>query len=283
MALGHPISFVRALAIAVPIESDAPRGRVEVRMSDTHSNLCPIKMARSSQLRLDLPKLRTHGGERKGAGRRPSGDRAGVSHHGREDVTKETPIHVTLRVLPHVWNLRSGRSMGAVASALAGMLPWREFRVVHFSTQGDHIHLLVEADDSRALSEGMHGLSVRLAKALNRMMGRRGKVFADRYHSHVLRTPAEVRNALAYLLLNHRSHMLRIGARTEGGTFDRFSSAATFDGWSGDREPSGPTITSPPRSWLLRTGWRRRGLLSCDEMPGVPAPPVRVATPARGR
>jgi REP element-mobilizing transposase RayT len=228
-------------------------------------------MSGTRQLRLKLPKPRTHGGERKGAGRRPKGERAGVSHHGRDEVTKETPVHVTLRVLPHVWNLRSGRSLTAIASALEGMKGWREFRVVHFSLQGEHLHLLVEADDNRALSEGMQGLTVRIAKALNRMMGRHGTVFADRYHAHVLRTPTEVRNALAYVLLNHRSHMLRIGARTDAAPLDRFTSAASFDGWSDGPGPQPPTVTSPPQSWLLRAGWRRRGLLSTDERPGIRA------------
>jgi REP element-mobilizing transposase RayT len=238
-------------------------------MSDTQSNLCPIKMTRARQLPLGLPAPRTHGGTRKGAGRRPVRERAGVTHHGRDEVTAETPIHVTLRLLSHVWNLRSRRSLDAVSSALEGMLPSRAFRVVHFTLLGDHLHLLVEADDNAALSAGMQALSVRLAKALNRMMGRRGTVFADRYHAHVLRTPTEVRNALAYLLLNHRSHMLRIGARTEGGLFDRFSSAATFDGWADGPAPVAASVTAPPRSWLLRVGWRRRGLLSTSEAPGV--------------
>jgi REP element-mobilizing transposase RayT len=237
-------------------------------LSDTHSNLCPI-MSGTGQLRLKLRRPRTHGGERRGAGRRPAAERAGVSHHGRDEVTSETPVHVTLRVLPHVWNLRSGRSLAAISSAVAGMKRWREFRVVHFCLQGEHLHLIVEADDHRALPEGMQGLTVRLAKALNRMMVRRGTVFADRYHAHVLRTPAEVRNALAYVLLNHRSHMLRIGERVEGGPLDRFSSAASFDGWVGGRVPEAPTVTSPPRSWLLREGWKRRGLLSPNEQPGV--------------
>ncbi len=143
--------------------------------------------------------------------------------------------------------------------------------MVHFSGQGDHVHLLVEADDNRALSEGMQGLSVRLAKALNRMMGRRGIVFADRYHAHVLRTPSEVRNALAYVLLNHRSHMLRIGRRVAGGPLDRFSSAASFDGWRGQGTLESPRVTSSPQSWLLRAGWKRCGLLLPDERPGLPA------------
>jgi putative transposase len=64
--------------------------------------------------------------------------------------------------------------------------------VAHFSVQGNHIHLIVEAHDNRALSEGVQGLLVRLAKGLNRMMGRHGRVLSERYHAHVLRSPAEV-------------------------------------------------------------------------------------------
>jgi REP element-mobilizing transposase RayT len=205
-----------------------------------------------------------------------------VSHHGRDKVTAETPVHVTLRVLPHVWNLRSGRSLAAISAALADVRPWREFRVVHFSIQGEHLHLIVEADHNRALSEGMQGLSVRLAKGLNRMMGRSGPVFAERYHSHVLRTPTEVRNALAYVLLNHVSHMRRIGARADAGRFDRFSSASTFDGWEGGDAPEVPTVTTPPRSWLLRAGWKRRGLLRPDQIPGLRTPSPRPSRPLRG-
>jgi REP element-mobilizing transposase RayT len=174
-------------------------------------------------------------------------------------------------VLPHVWNLRSRRSLHVIERALVGMYAWREFRVVHFSAQGNHLHFLVEADDNRALSEGMQGLSIRLAKGLNRLMGRRGKVFADRFHARVLRTPAEVRNALAYVLLNHRSHMLRAGERDSAGARDPFSSAASLDGWREGGPVEAPRVTSPPQTWLLGSGWRRRGLLSAAKQPGVRA------------
>ncbi len=159
--------------------------------------------------------------------------------------------------------------LAIIESALEGLKTWREFRVVHFSLQGEHLHLIVEADDNRALSEGMQGLSVRLAKGLNRLMGRHGKVFADRFHAHVLRTPSEARNALAHVLLNHRSHMARIRKPAGRSVPDPFSSAATFDGWQELRgEP--PRLTAPPRSWLLGTGWRRRGKLSLGDTPAAP-------------
>ncbi len=226
--------------------------------------------AASTQLGLRLADPPTHGGARPGSGRKPTGDRAGVSHHGRPDVTRDTPVHATLCVLPHVWSLRSARSLAVIERALEGARTWREFRVVHFSVQGDHLHLVVEADGNRALSEGMQGLAVRLAKGLNRMMGRRGRVFADRFHAHVLETPSEVRNALAYVLLNHRSHLARIGAPAPT-SLDRFSSAASFDGWKGSHRPELPRVTSPAATWLLRAGWKRRGLLSRTERPGLKA------------
>lgn len=230
---------------------------------------------RSRQIYLPLAPRFGHGGARRGAGRKPRRERPGVSHHGRERIRSTAPVHATLRVLPHVWNLRSARSFAVVARAVEGMKGWREFRVVHFSTLGDHLHFIVEADDARALSGGMQGLSVRLAKGLNRMMGRKGKVFADRFHAHVLRTPSEVRNALVYVLLNHRSHMARIGERVGPGALDRFSSAAAFDGWAGRPHAPSGAVVALPTTWLLRAGWKRRGLLSPDEVPALPNGRVR--------
>ncbi len=225
-------------------------------------------IAAPRQLGLGLTDRPTHGGARPRSGPKPKGARPGVSHHGRPEITRQTPVHVTARVLPHVWNLRSRRALEVVERALAGARAWREFRIVHFAVLGEHLHLIVEADDNRALSEGMQGLSVRIAKGFNRMMGRRGKVFADRFHAHVLRTPSEVRNALAYVLLNHRSHMNRIGAPAPSA-LDRFSSAASFDGWREGPPLQPAVVTSKPETWLLRTGWRRRGLLSTREFPGT--------------
>ncbi len=200
-----------------------------------------------SQLRLRLKVPPRHGGARRGAGRKPRGARAGVTHHRREEVTRETPVHVTLRLRDHVWNLRSLRALAVFRRALAGMLAFPGFRVVHFSLQGNHLHAIVEAEDNRTLSQGVQGLSVRLAKGLNRMMGRHGAVFSDRYHAHVLRTPSEVARALAYVLQNHRGHMARLGRRASCGPVDPFSSSA-----AGSAE-----VTARPESWLLARGWQR--------------------------
>jgi len=135
-------------------------------------------------------------------------------------------------------------------------------RLCHFSVQGNHLHFLVEADDTRALSRGMQGLTIRMAKALNRVMQRRGVVFADRFHAHLLRTPSEVRNALSYVLGNHAVHAERAGrSPAVPATADVYSSA----GYLAFEFALAAAVASP-RTWLLCRAvgppWRASGVLS---------------------
>ena len=186
------------------------------------------------------------GGKRRGAGRKPKGDRALVSHAARPRFGKPAAVHVTLRVAEHVWNLRSGRSFRAIQHSLEGALGRFGLRIIRFSVMGHHLHRVVEADSSRARSRGMQGLCVRVAKALNRMMRRSGRVFADHYHSRIVRTPTELVNVIAYLLGNRAHHF---GAHAALAP-DPYSSAGLPEG---RRE----RVLSHPRTWLLRIGWRR--------------------------
>ena len=193
------------------------------------------------QLALRLPQ---RGGRRRGAGRKPKGPRALVSHRPRASFAKPAAVHVTLRMAEHVWNLRSKRCFRAIESCFADARGRFGLRIIQFSVMGNHLHLIVEADSSLALSRGMQGLNVRIAKALNRLMERGGRVFGDHYHSRIVRTPAELVNAIAYLLGNYAHH--------HGWTasHDPFSSAA-YPAASRER------VLADPRTWLLRIGWRR--------------------------
>src|SRR5262249_35488275 len=130
-------------------------------------------MKRTKQLALSMP---TWGGKRRGAGRKPKGERAGVSHRAREELGRRTPVHVTLRMADHVWSLRSRRSLRVIEGVLCDGADRFGVGVVQFSVQGTHIPLLVEADDRRSLARAMKGLSVRLARGLNKLMGRTGRV-----------------------------------------------------------------------------------------------------------
>jgi hypothetical protein len=145
------------------------------------------------------------------------------------------------------------------------------FRVAQFSIQHDHIHLIVESSSKQALARGMKGLACRLAKTLNRSTGRRGQVLRDRYHARALTTPLEVRNCLRYVLQNAVKHaeadpMPDLDAIVVDG-IDPWSSATWFDGWQRPPPPAADCPVAPARTWLLRSGWRRRGLLSRSEAP----------------
>ena len=217
-----------------------------------------------------LPLFRHRGGARHGAGRKP-GPRPRVRHLSREAISGREPCHVTLKVLPGLRTLRDVRIVRALESAFRAVLQRADFRVVEYSIQGDHLHMLVEADDRRALGRGMKSIGTRVARAVNRVLGRTGPVLRDRYHLRVLRTPLEVRRALAYVVLNARKHL---GARARRvRRIDPASSGPWFSGW---REgvvalARSPAPVAQALTWLLRVGWRRHGLLDPSEVPGLPA------------
>jgi putative transposase len=151
-------------------------------------------------------KWRTWGGKRKGAGRKPAGARAGVAHEERPVLAPRFPVHATWRMTKEVWNLRTRRCFRVLERAMYAGATRFGFRLVHYSVMGNHVHLIVEAPDQRALARAMKGLGVRIARALNRVMKRSGRVVDDRYHAHILRTPTEARRARTYLLQNARKH-----------------------------------------------------------------------------
>ena len=213
--------------------------------------------------------FRTHGGKRKGAGRKPKiPGKPGVSHKARDVLSDRLPVHVTLKVRGDVPNLRRNALLVPLTDALRAGRERFGFRLCHYVIMGNHLHLIVEADDEQALSRGLQGLCIRLARRANTELGRRGKLFGDRYHAHVLRTPTEVHRALSYVLLNYRKHVLEKSSVAPRG-LDGFSSAPWFTGWQpmprgAERLRTGDPPVAQPRAWLLTEGWKRVGTISID-------------------
>jgi len=236
---------------------------------------------RSKQLAMKLRSAPRWGGRRENAGRRRD-PQSGVRHTSREGFSSATPAHVTVKLMPDLLSLRNKKVVRALESTFAAGCDRSEFRLVHYSLLGNHAHLIVEARDQHALGRGMMSIGSRLALAVNRVMGRkRGRVVADRYHARLLRTPREVRNALRYVLLNARKHAAvtaRKALRAMNVVLDAASSARFFDGWkpgratvSGGQSDAAARDHAPvarARTWLLRVGWRRHGLLDPAEVPG---------------
>jgi REP element-mobilizing transposase RayT len=213
---------------------------------------------------LKLP-CRGRGGHRPGAGR-PRNGRGGVPHRQRPALGSRFPLHVTLRARFGLPSLRLAESRRVLTASIAAGRDRFGCRIVHFSLQTDHVHLVCEANDRVSLSRGLIGLLVRMARGFNRVHGRRGPVWASRYHARVLRTPREVRTVLVYVLGNWRHHG---GERYALGCIDPCSSALWFDGFAEAVLPASAYSVAPvvpPRTWLLSVGYRRyRGRISVDE------------------
>jgi hypothetical protein len=257
---------------------------------------------------------------RRKPGRKPKGARAGSPHKTRPELKPWQPVHVVLRVVEAIGNLRKRHAYKALREATLSVAK-RElndvrdgaFRIVHISIQRKHVHLVVEADHKMALSRGMQSFQISAAKHLNRAVSvasikqarsvaphgtgrsystigarrllreqgalrRRGPVFPDRFHQEIITTPKQARHVLAYVLNNWRKHREDRWEFAAGWNVDPYSTGSHFDGWKERedavvlwqlRETYQPMIVYLPRTWLLRVGWRKHGLIRFDEVPSA--------------
>lgn len=237
---------------------------------------------------------------RRKPGRKPKGRRAGSPHKTRPELKPWQPVHVVLRVIEAIRNMRKRHMYKALREATLSVAK-RElhdlrdgaFRIVHISIQRNHVHLICEADHKQALSRGMQSFQISAAKHLNRAltvkgmrgvigyreaMGarRRGTVFPDRFHQEIIRTPKQARHTLAYVLNNWRKHREDRGELSSTWNVDPFSTGVLFEGWKERsdavvympyRATYQPMIVYLPRTWLLRVGWRKHGLIGFEDVP----------------
>ncbi len=211
---------------------------------------------------------------------RPRKRNSGVWHIARASFSRWTPAHVILKVESGLWNLRGSKVFRAIHRGLCGGNLHEGFRLVEYSVQCNHLHLVPEANSTVALSRGIQGLAIRLAHAVNRSMGRTGRVFADRYRSRLLTDPLDARNTLRYVLNNARRHVRR-SVRNGTRWTDPCSSAPWFRHWSippglRDFAPDQRhrlllalgSAGVPPRTALLVQGWKRAGPIELLHLPG---------------
>jgi len=227
---------------------------------------------------------------------RPKKPGAKLRHSKRPEFTDKQPLHVTLRVVEDVGRLRNRACYAAIREAAVTLLRHEDCRITQLSIQGTHIHLLVEAENREALAKGMQAFKISAAKHINaavsragswwerrrmttRPKRRKGSVFADRYHVRVITSPLQARRELAYVLNNWRKHGEDRRDVARGWLVDPFSTGWLFNGWRERsdepfvwkvRDTYDPIPVYGPRTWLLRTGWRRHGLISLHEVPSRP-------------
>jgi REP element-mobilizing transposase RayT len=198
----------------------------------------------------DLLGWRPRGGARPGAGRKRSSQRM---PHVSRDPSRNSVFHITARVRRGLPSLRSTRVVRRIETTFRRGCERPDFRLVHYSLQRDHLHLIVEAADSGSLGRGVRGLLIRVARAANRVWGRRGGVIGDRYHHRRLPSPREVRGAITYVLNNARKHL--------GSLAPREIDPASSGRWFWGRGVDVPAVALP-RYWLLRAGWSKAGTIT---------------------
>ena len=187
-----------------------------------------------------LPFKGQHGGRRKGAGRKPTGN-AGVGHRERAPLASRFPVHVTVKLRRGLPRLRRREEYAALRAAFhagcAGVGRRGAFRLCHYAVLNDHLHFLVEA------------------------------------HDRILRTPREVRNAIRYVLQNARKHAAEGRMLAVPQAIDTYTSAPWFDGFRETITVRGLEVVIRPvtdaRTWMLTLGWRRHGLLSVHDLPAT--------------
>ncbi|MFO0390452.1 MAG: transposase, partial [Planctomycetota bacterium] len=175
--------------------------------------------------------FRQRGGARPGAGRKPNGAAPLMARTTRPSHAAYHPALVTVKLRQHLPRLRNRKERAALLTHFARGKDRFGFRLLHFAILNDHLHFVVEAKDRTALSRGLQGLLIRLARGLNKLWGRKGKVFADRYHDRARKSPREVSNALVYVLGNGRTHAAQGRTIAPFAGPDRFTSAPWFDGF----------------------------------------------------
>jgi putative transposase len=183
-----------------------------------------------------------------------------------------------MRAVRGIPKLRAQRVMTVLYQELARASE-KGFRLIDFSVQDDHVHLLAEADSGEDLSRGMQRLASRIAMAVNALVSRHGRFWRERYHRRDLTTPRQYRNALVYVTMNFRKHAPAGEKNARGRMLDGCSSAKWIDAWDDDafrelvrehRARAGPRPTALPKTWIARVGWMRHGKLDPLESPRSP-------------
>ena len=230
----------------------------------------PSKRRGSGQLELHQARRNGRGGFRENAGRkRAPGTRTSTPHRSRPGLSRHVPVHITIRAAKGLPSLREQIVARAIGQVIRTMKVVREdFRIVEFSIQTNHLHLIVEADDDRSLSSAIRSFEARVSKVLNHhVLGRkRGKVWGDRYFRVDLESPRQARQALAYVLQNGHHHGV-----VAAGSKDPISSARWSTRYVTRAElPLETSPTSPSLTYMLNVLWERAwpGAISQGEVPG---------------
>ena len=140
----------------------------------------------------------------KGAGRPAKVDR-GIRHISREKINRPSALHLTIKVRENKADIKNKRILKALHYAIR-RARLQGLRVVHYTLEYNHVHLLVEANDNKSVQKGMQALGISFSKAINKIKQVKGSVYKHRHHFRKLNSRREYKNVIQYIFRNGIKH-----------------------------------------------------------------------------
>ena len=126
-------------------------------------------------------------------------------------------MHLTVHTGDDVPSLRTDAAMGVFRELLAGAR-LRGMRTVALTIMPTHVHWVVVAESAEALRDATRFVFGQFARRFDALVGRRGKVFVERFWSVCAKAARHAWNLLGYVLRNAAAAGLgRRRGRGDGG------------------------------------------------------------------
>jgi REP element-mobilizing transposase RayT len=140
----------------------------------------------------------------KGAGR-PAIHDVGIRHRERPKLTRLSSLHLTVKINRIKADLKNKSTLKVLKRAICNARK-KGLRVVHFSLEYDHIHLLIESPNNSTLGRGMQSLGVTMARGINLFKKSEGGVYKHRYHFRKISSSRELKRVMHYIFNNGVKH-----------------------------------------------------------------------------
>ncbi|MDD4973652.1 MAG: transposase [Bacteriovorax sp.] len=128
-----------------------------------------------------------------------------MRHTSRPHLSKACSLHLTVKIKKIKAELKNKSVLSILKRAILNARK-QGLKVIHYSLEYDHVHLLIEADNNHILSKGMQSFGVTISKAINRMRKLKGGVYKHRYHFRKISSPRQLKNVLNYIFNNGIKH-----------------------------------------------------------------------------
>ena len=136
---------------------------------------------------------------------RPAIHDVGIRHVKRFRLKKASSLHLTIKVRENKADIQSKRILKALHHAIK-RARLKGLKVVHYTLEYNHVHLLVESVDNKTLHKGMQAFGITIAKAINKIKRSKGAVYKNRYHLRLISSPRQLKNVLHYIFNNGVKH-----------------------------------------------------------------------------